>query len=253
MEDPKSTNIDRRTCKRVVPMRVICAGLPRSGTASLREALTRLGFDHTYHMISVLFENPPDAHMWIDAIRAKFDGVGTFEKEQWDQLLGHCQAVCDVPPALFIPELVKAYPEAKVIVNIRDFEGWYRSMNATVAPVTARAVLKDPSSFKDPRQHTCFEMSGLIWKNMFGDKFYEAGEELHREHYAMVRSLVPEENRLEYNIKEGWGPLCEFLGVPVPDEPFPHLNDSKTFIERSLRAFDIDLNDESPVDQSKTA
>lgn len=116
MENPVITDIDRRTCTRVVPMKVICAGMPRTGTfcmlallpiarslihpgysvvliyqPALRTALKMLGFEDTYHMYSCAVENQRDCEMWIDATRAKFEGVGSFEKKDWDALLGHCQ------------------------------------------------------------------------------------------------------------------------------------------------------------------
>lgn len=91
-----------------------------------------LGYPNPYHFSSV-FANAKDCDMWMEAIRAKFDGVGTFEREQWDQLLGHCGAVTDQPAILFAPELLEAYPDAKVVIVKRDFESWYRSIKALFA------------------------------------------------------------------------------------------------------------------------
>lgn len=136
------TDIDRRQCKRVVPMRVLALGLGRTGTAckstnsgirdlptnkstALRSALQELGFTDTYHMMSASVENPPDCLMWQDAFAAKFDGEGEFGRDQWDQLLGHCQAVCDWPAVAFAKELIEAYPEAKVLITTRDVDSWH--------------------------------------------------------------------------------------------------------------------------------
>jgi len=71
-------------------------------------------------------QNPPDNNMWYRALQAKFKGVGTFSNADWDALLGHCQAVCDIPAAAFGPELIAAYPDAKVILTIRDVDKWYK-------------------------------------------------------------------------------------------------------------------------------
>lgn len=71
-------------------------------------------------------ETPRDCEMWTRAIRAKFDGEGDFGKAEWDQLLGHCQAVCDLPAAAFAPELIAAYPNAKVILTNRDPDSWHK-------------------------------------------------------------------------------------------------------------------------------
>lgn len=87
------TCIDRRKCHRTVPMKVLALGVGRTGTASLRIALERLGYLKCYHMMSASVENPPDCLMWHDALLAKYDGVGEFGRKEWDQLLGDCQ-VC---------------------------------------------------------------------------------------------------------------------------------------------------------------
>ena len=126
------TSINRRECRRTVPMRLLALGLGRTGTASLRTALEELGFTSTYHMMCASVENPPDCLMWSDALAAKYDGVGTFGREQWDQLFGHCQAVCDWPCVAFAKELVEAYPEAKVLVTTRDVDSWHASTLKTV-------------------------------------------------------------------------------------------------------------------------
>lgn len=99
---------------------------------AIRVALKQLGFNDTYHMDS-LFENPPDMDLWRQAFLAKFKSQGTtFGKAQWDQLLGHCQAVCDLPTSAFIPELIAAYPDAKLILTPREENSWYASCQRTI-------------------------------------------------------------------------------------------------------------------------
>ncbi|WEW61431.1 hypothetical protein PRK78_006921 [Emydomyces testavorans] len=230
------TNIDRRTCSRVVPMRVICAGLPRTGTASLRAALKRLGYEDTYHMVSAAFENMKDCEMWMDAIRAKFDGIGKFEKEDWDQLLGHCQAVTDSPCASFVPELVKAYPEAKVILNTRDVDAWYTSVSNTIEATLPNV---DAESTERPEEIVRNQMLKKIWDVTIPGGFEKEGKAAFCKHYDAVRQAVPSEKLLEYSVKEGWEPLCKFLGVPVPDEPFPRLNDTAMFL-KSAKKFGLE-------------
>lgn len=119
------TCIDRRKCHRTVPMKVLALGVGRTGTASLRIALERLGYLKCYHMMSASMENPPDCLMWHDALLAKYDGVGEFGRKEWDQLLGDCQAVCDWPACAFAKELIEAYPNAKVILTTRDVDSWH--------------------------------------------------------------------------------------------------------------------------------
>lgn len=94
--------------------------------SAVRTALRSLGYLETYHMRAASTETPRDCELWMQAIKAKWDGEGKFEKEDWDQLLGHCQAVCDLPAAAFAPELIAAYPTAKVILTIRDPESWHK-------------------------------------------------------------------------------------------------------------------------------
>jgi hypothetical protein len=191
-----------------------------------------LGYPNPYHFSSV-FANAKDADMWMEAFRAKFDGVGTFGKEQWDALLGHCGAVTDQPAILFAAELLEAYPEAQVIIVERDVESWYCSIKALFATSLDPAFLF--FRFTDPLWIGRIIEVGVV---SFGYAFGQAktptiaglekrAKQGYREHYAIVRDLVPKERLLEYKLGSGWEPLCEFLGKPVPDVPFPHLNESK--------------------------
>lgn len=91
---------------------------------ALRDALKILGFNECYHQ-ATLVQNPEDAHLWMKALRSRGSNEA-FGKAEWDALLGHCQAVCDVPVVHFCEELVGSYPEAKVILTTRDFDEWHR-------------------------------------------------------------------------------------------------------------------------------
>jgi len=90
MEYDTEVDIDRKQCRRVVPMKVLALGCGRTGTKSLKRALQILGYEDTYHMANCSGKYPRDCEMWIEALEAKYDGKGTFGLEQWDQLLGHC-------------------------------------------------------------------------------------------------------------------------------------------------------------------
>ncbi|KAJ7064011.1 hypothetical protein C8F01DRAFT_1250272 [Mycena amicta] len=112
--------INRREAKRKVPLEVLCRGMPRTGTTSMYIALEKLGYDETNHGFKVS-ANPCDREMWNEAIDAKFFGKGKkYGREEWDALLGHCMAVSDMPHLLFAEDLIAAYPDAKVILTIRD-------------------------------------------------------------------------------------------------------------------------------------
>ena len=199
----------------------------------MREAMKELGYVDTYHMMSASIENPPDALMWRDAFAAKFDNGPAFTRADWDQLLGHCQAVCDWPAVAFAPELIAAYPEAKVILTNRDVHSWHAS---TMKTVYWRVM--------DPELQTLQHLSwaaGYYYPMLrkFFDCFFEAdfvarGKDIYLRHYRDVRALVPKENLLEFQVKDGWEPLCAFLGERVPyGRKFPHVNDNSDFVARS--------------------
>lgn len=149
---------DPRKRVRIVPMKVLVLGLSRTGTEcdggrndakaptdltlAIRKALIQLGYERTYHGYEAAVENPRDCELWLEALRAKYDGVGEpIGRAQFDQLLGHYQvrhcysvatfaklrqAVCDVPAACFATELCHAYPQAKVILSTRNVDDWHR-------------------------------------------------------------------------------------------------------------------------------
>ncbi|KAJ0114068.1 hypothetical protein N8I77_007123 [Diaporthe amygdali] len=222
------TNIDRRQCRRIVPMKVLVLGLCRTGTMSVRTALRSLGYLETYHMRAASTETPRDCELWMQAIKAKWDGEGKFDKEDWDQLLGHCQAVCDLPAAAFAPELIAAYPNAKVILTTRDPESWHKSTSKTIYQ-----GITDPTSQVISHFDWAFSlyrpMLVTLWDRLFEGDFENRGVEVFKRHYDLVRELVPPERLLEYDVGDGWGPLCEFLGEDRPAAPFPYTNTISDF------------------------
>ncbi|KUL82887.1 hypothetical protein ZTR_09008 [Talaromyces verruculosus] len=167
-------------------------------------------------MMSASIENPPDCLMWHDALTAKYDGIGEFGRKEWDQLLGDCQAVCDWPACAFAKELIEAYPQAKVILTTRDVNSWH----SLVSKFSWAASMYYP-------------MLNKFFDTFFRGDFPNQGKEVYMNHLKEVRSLVPPEKLLEFNISEGWGPLCEFLGHDIPQTPFPHSNEVSDFIARS--------------------
>lgn len=228
---PYQTDIDRRQCKRIVPMKVLALGLGRTGTASLRVALKELGYTDTYHMMSASVENPPDCLCWMDAFAAKFEGRGTFGRAEWDALFGHCQAICDWPAVAFAKELIEAYPEAKVIITTRDVDSWHSSVMKTVNWRANDPELKAIANF-DWAAGLYHPMLRKFWKYFFHDDFENQGKQRFHDYYKEIRELVPAGQLLEYRVSSGWRPLCEHLGEPVPDVPFPRSNDADGFVQR---------------------
>ncbi|KAF2756372.1 hypothetical protein EJ05DRAFT_501877 [Pseudovirgaria hyperparasitica] len=117
----KDQGIDRHLCTRTTEMKVLVLSISRTGTLSMQSALSTLGLANPYHLSS-MYDNIGDTTMWLEAFDAQFRGIGTFEREQWDALLGHCGAVTDMPANIFGPELAAAYPDAKIILTERDVD-----------------------------------------------------------------------------------------------------------------------------------
>lgn len=141
----------------------------------------------------------------------------------------------DWPAAAFPEELIAAYPDAKVILTVRDSpEAWHKSVLNTIW--TGRFIMGPPSN---PLQWLvqnlldrppCWPAMQKVFGHIIGYDFFTKGKEIYLAQNEKVRELAAPKGKdgfLEFNVKEGWGPLCEFLGVPVPDVPFPKINDTK--------------------------
>jgi hypothetical protein len=210
-------------------LEVIGAGFGRTGTMSLKVALEKLGFGPCYHMTEV-FANPEHVELWEAAARG--------EPLDWDKVFGDYRATVDWPGASFYEGLMEKYPDAKVILTVRDPERWYESARSTIynvqnvasSPVFSLAALFVPR-LRDLRR-AALMAADLVWKRTFDGKFEdrEHAIEVFERWNEEVKERVPPEKLLVYEVKEGWEPLCEFLGTTVPkDKPFPHHYDRKTF------------------------
>jgi len=232
MKNPDA-DIDRRKCHRVVPMEVLSLGFSRTGTLTIQEALSVLGYPNPYHYSSI-FANVQDTDMWTEALRAKFKlHDERFDyKQHFDRLLGHSGAVTDTPAVCFWKELVEAYPDAKVILVERDEDKWYPSCEVLLDGVLdpfGRYVLR----FTDPAWFGRIINCGMLWiEGFFGSTDPKQAKRnaraAYRAHYAGIRAMVPKDRLLEFDLGSGWEPLCEFLGKDVPKVQFPHRNETKT-------------------------
>src|SRR5215207_9752656 len=192
---------------------VIGTGFGRTGTLSLREALVRLGFGPCDHMLEN-FEHPERFPHWRDALRKKQSG----EPIDWRPLLDGYRAIVDWPGAYFWRELTAAHPDAKVLLTVRDPERWYDSIQGTIF------AMQDDQLPEGPRD--------IIFTRTFGDRLTDRAhcQSVFARHVEAVQETIAPDRLLVFNVKEGWEPLCRFLGVPVPeDEPFPHVNDTAAF------------------------
>jgi hypothetical protein len=194
-------------------LQVIGAGFGRTGTMSMRAALVRLGFGPCDHMVENE-EHPERFALWAEALRCKNAG----EAIDWRPLLTGFQAIVDWPGAYFWRELTAAHPKAKVLLTVRDSERWYTSVQPTIF-----SMLDDqlPQVARD-----------IIFTRTFNDRLSDRQhcQDVFTDHIHAVRETIASEQLLVFDVKQGWQPLCAFLGVPVPrDEPFPHVNDTAAF------------------------
>ena len=218
-------------------LQVIGVGFGRTGTLSLRAALVRLGFGPCEHMINC-FDHPERFALWAEAFERKTKG-GPID---WAALFAGYKATVDWPGAYFWRELVNAHPQAKVILSVRDPDRWYDSVAATIfrmpklagGGLAARGLLAVAGAF-NPAARGAFHLNeAIIWDGTFGGRFEDRGHAIgvFDAHVAAVERTVAPDRLLVFDVTQGWGPLCAFLGVPVPDEPFPHLNDAAEFDRR---------------------
>lgn len=201
-------------------IKVIGAGYGRNGTLSLKQALEKLGFDKCYHMME-LDQSKDEDLAWLKLNRG--------EPVDFEKLFEGYQASVDWPSCNFWREQMAAYPDAKVILSERDPEAWYASIMKTIYPMS---VSMREHAGEDPlwqrRSEMVFE---LIWDGLFDgrldDKDHVIG--VYLAHNQQVKDEVPADRLLVFDSKFGWEPLCEFLDVPVPDEPYPKTNTSEDF------------------------
>jgi hypothetical protein len=219
-------------------MKVIGAGFGRTGTMSLKVALERLGFGPCYHMTEI-FAHPEHTGFWLSVWRR--------EPADWDGVLGNYQATVDWPGCTFYEELMERHPGAKVLLSVRDPDRWYESTRSTIYELSmllesspiARLIFGLISllvfgGFAGGRSSI---VNDMIWQGTFDGRFEDKAYaiEVFERHNEEVKRRVPSERLLVYEVTEGWVPLCEFLGVPEPEETFPHLNDA-TLLRRGTKA-----------------
>jgi hypothetical protein len=203
-------------------LRVVGAGLGRTGTHSLQHALHRLLGAPCYHMIE-LFVHLEHTPMWHAATRA--------EPVDWDELLAGYIATVDWPGAAFWRELSTANPDAVVLLSVRDdAEAWWRSADRTIFEAFRRTT--------PPEMAAWHQMVTDLFSTRFTEQWDDkaAAMAAYERHNTEVRSTIAPDRLLEWKPGDGWEPICRALDVPVPDEPFPHVNSTEDF--RAMAGFD---------------
>jgi hypothetical protein len=199
-------------------LKVVGAGFGRTGTLSLKSALERLGFGPCYHMMEV-FSRPEHVAMWH---RLAFEHT-----MDWDKIFSGFQATVDWPSARWWREIAAHYPDAKVLLSVRDPEAWYKSMSDTIyQPMKSPAPDGVPEIARLQSEMVRKAVLAETIDNRFEDKAHAI--EVFKRHNQAVRDAIDPARLLVFDVREGWTPLCGFLGVPIPDEPFPRLNDTAT-------------------------
>jgi len=199
-------------------LRVVGAGFGRTGTTSLKAALEQLGFSPCYHMME-LVKNPTHGRLWAQAHR---EG-----KVDWDELFERYQATLDWPACNFWRELSAYYPRSKVILSVRDPERWFASIHNTIYRFSAAQLRSSDPAIQKQGQRA-FE---FVWDGIFGGRMDDKVHVLRvfREHNEEVQRTIPPERLLVFEPEQGWPALCGFLGVPIPETPFPHTNTTEEF------------------------
>lgn len=201
-------------------LRVVGAGLGRTGTHSLKVALEQLLGAPCYHMLEVL-ARPGSVDVWQDALDGK--------PVDWYALMDGYAAAVDWPVVAFWPELADAFPDAIVLLSTRSSaQAWWKSADDTIFAVGRRGVGDDHPEMQPQMRmiEGLFQRFSPDWDSADGG---EAVRRAYDAHNAHVRATVPAERLVDWQPGDGWEPICRALELPVPDAPFPHVNTTDEF------------------------
>jgi Sulfotransferase domain len=217
---------------------VIGAGFGRTGTLSVSVALGKLGFP-CYHMTDILFDpvHRKGMDFWAEVADTP---PGT--QHDWSRVFGDFRAAVDYPGCAVWRELMAAYPDAKVLLTLhpKGAEAWYDS---TIESIYNGTGLESSSAFGAKFNHMIDE---LVWNRLLGSTMdhRDAAIARYKAHIEEVQDSVPADKLLTFSADQGWDPLCAFLGVPVPAEPFPRVNNREVinqWLSRMARLRDMRL------------
>ncbi|RDA89399.1 hypothetical protein CP532_6186 [Ophiocordyceps camponoti-leonardi (nom. inval.)] len=216
-------------------MKVLSLGLPRTGSASIAKALTILGYENVCHGVDIIDHAPRNI---IELFDRAADGFFTklptytgkeFSLQDWEEVYRDCEASTDVA-GMFAPQMIRCYPDAKVILVIRPFDKWYESMNDGVFNIMLGPVANFVSAVVDPVFRSRFLVVGrkLVLGLLEARNLQEARENarsVYDRHHALIKRMKPASELLIFDLNDGWEPLCRFLGKPVPSVAFPRVNE----------------------------
>jgi hypothetical protein len=202
-------------------LKVIGAGLGRTGTMSLKLALEQLLGAPCYHMIELFEHLSEHTPLWHAAARG--------EQVDWDKVFTGYVAAVDEPASIMWQQLSEKYPDALVILSVRSAESWWKSANATILKVKQEAAPTEP-----PERVAWHAMVMELYEHIHPNGVHdpELTQQSYRAHIERVKAGVAPERLLIWQAGDGWEPICKALQLPVPDEPFPHSNTTEEFLAR---------------------
>lgn len=201
-------------------LEIIGPGFGRTGTNSLKVALEHLGFGPAHHMFEVR-DNPGQLPAW----EALANGD---DKPDWDAIFRGYRSQVDWPGARYWRELAAYYPDARVVLTVRDADAWFDSLEATISPFLAGRGNYDAHLNGVASMANKLVADG-VFNGRMRDRAYATA--LFNAHIAEVQSTIPAARLLTFDVRQGWEPLCAFLDCPVPAISFPRLNSSRQFVE----------------------
>jgi Sulfotransferase domain len=210
-------------------MKMIGVGFGRTGTMSLKAALEELGANPCFHMIDLIMgENKErDLPYWVK--------IANDEPVDWHEVFDGWEATVDWPACSRWEELIEAFPGVPVLLNVRDFDGWYKSVENTILAVKLAAQageVREDTNRDMPAPELWGVIEKLIWQGDFQGRFEDKEwvRQMYFDRIDTIKSTVDPDRLIVWELgKDGWEPLADALGVPVPDKPFPRLHDTNEF------------------------
>ena len=201
-----------------MPLQIIGSGFGRTGTMTTKNVLEHLGFGPCHHMIEII-ENPDQLKYW--------KALAAGEDVNFEDVYAGYGSQVDWPGAHVFEQVATAFPDAKVIHTERPEEDWWRSFNGTIGKFFR--IFRD-MNLPPPLVDQFSTMEEFFVRSNFPDLTdKDAVLSAYRSHNQHVREVIPSDRLLVFSVKQGWGPLCEFLGVDAPDGPFPHYHPRDEF------------------------
>jgi hypothetical protein len=208
-------------------LKVLGVGFGRSGTMSLKQALEDLGAGPCLHMIDLIRNNdliPP----WYDAaIEGKVD---------FERMFDGFEATIDWPGCTYWRELIEHYPDAAVLLNYRDFDGWYKSVKNTIVAIreaSMKGELKQDANRPAPPPELWQVIGKLIYEVDFQGNFEDEAwmREMYEARFEEIKATVAPERLTVFKLEDndGWQTIAPMVGAEIPDAPFPHLHDTNEF------------------------